>query len=148
VCHNVLAAPPRGTDARGRTPSRRLEYVDPIFLFFLVMLVFLYLLLVRPQRQQAKRHQEMLQNLAVGDEVITAGGIYGEVTGIDDERVQLEIDADVRIAVSRRAIASKVTLEEAAQMAGEPEEAPEPMEAPEAESIDAVEPAAEEQVRR
>ncbi len=76
--------------------------MDPIFIFFLVMLVFLYLLLIRPQRQQAKRHQEMLQNLEVGDEVITAGGIYGEITAIDDERVQLEVDADVRIAVSRK----------------------------------------------
>ena len=122
--------------------------MDPIFLFFLVMLVFLYLLLVRPQRQQAKRHQEMLQNLNIGDEVITAGGIYGEVTGIDEERVQLEIDADVRIAVARRAIASMAPSEEAAETAEEPEEAPEPVEAPEAESIDDIEPAAEEQVRR
>jgi preprotein translocase subunit YajC len=122
--------------------------VDPIFLFFLVMLVFLYLLLVRPQRQQAKRHQEMLQGLSIGDEVITAGGIYGEVTEIDDERVQLEVDADVRIAVARRAIASKVTPDEAAAMAAEPEEAPEPMEAPEPASIDDVEPVAEEQARR
>ena len=122
--------------------------MDPIFLFFLVMLVFLYLLLVRPQRQQAKRHQEMLQDLSIGDEVITAGGVYGEVTAIDDERVQLEVDADVRIAVARRAIASKVTPEEAAVMAGEPEEAPEPMEAPEPASIDDVEVVAEEQARR
>ena len=122
--------------------------MDPIFLFFLVMLVFLYLLLVRPQRQQAKRHQEMLQSLSVGDEVITAGGVYGEVTEIDDERVQLEVDADVRIAVARKAIASKVSPEEAAVMAGEPEEAPEPMEAPEPVSIDDVEPVAEEQARR
>jgi preprotein translocase subunit YajC len=121
--------------------------VDPIFIFFLVMLVFLYLLLIRPQRQQAKRHQEMLENLSVGDEVVTAGGIYGEVTGIDDERVQLEIDADVRVAVSRRAIASKVTPEEAARMAGEPEEAPEPDEAPEAETFE-EEPVAEEQTSR
>ncbi len=81
--------------------------MDPIFIFFLVMLAFLYLLLIRPQRQQAKRHQEMLQPLKVGDEVITAGGIYGEVTALDDERVQLEIDADVRIAVSRRAISEQ-----------------------------------------
>ncbi len=122
--------------------------MDPIFILFLVMLVFLYLLLIRPQRQQAKRHQEMLQNLAVGDEVITMGGIYGEVTDFDDERVQLEIDADVRIAVSRRAIASKVTAEESAAMAGEPEDAPEPMDAPEPASMDDVEPVAEEQARR
>jgi preprotein translocase subunit YajC len=122
--------------------------VNGFFLFFLVMLVFLYLLLVRPQRQQAKRHQDMLQNLSIGDEVVTAGGIYGEVTEIDDERVQLEVDADVRIAVARRAIASKVTPEEAAQMAEEPEEAPKPMEAPEPDAIDDVEPVAEEQARR
>jgi preprotein translocase subunit YajC len=122
--------------------------VDPIFIFFLVMLVFLYLLLIRPQRQQAKRVQEMLQNLQVGDEVITAGGIYGEITGVDDERVQLEIDADVRIAVARRAIASKVTPEEAAAMAEEPAEAPEPEAAPEPETFGEPEPVAEEQARR
>jgi preprotein translocase subunit YajC len=122
--------------------------VNGFFLFFLVMLVFLYLLLVRPQRQQAKRHQDMLQNLSIGDEVVTAGGIYGEVTEIDDERVQLEVDADVRIAVARRAIASKVTPEEAAAMAEEADEAPEPLEAPEPASIDDVEPVAEEQARR
>ncbi len=122
--------------------------MDPIFIFFLVLLVFLYLLLIRPQRQQAKRVQEMLQNLQVGDEVITAGGIYGEVTGLDDERVQLEVDADVRIAVSRRAIANKVTPEEAAEMADEPEEAPEPETAPEPEAAEEPEPVAEEQTSR
>jgi len=101
--------------------------VDPIIVFFFVMLVFMYLLLIRPQRQQAKRHQEMLRGLAVGDEVITTGGIYGEITAIDDERVQLEIDADVRVAVSRRAIASRVSPEDAARLEGEPLEAPEPL---------------------
>lgn len=122
--------------------------MDPIFIFFLVMLVFLYLLLIRPQRQQAKRHQEMLQNLDIGDEVITAGGIYGEVTAMDDERVQLEVDADVRIAVSRRAITNKVTPEESAAMAEEPEEAPEPDEAPEPETFEEPEPVAKEQTSR
>ena len=121
---------------------------NSFFIFLLVMLVFFYLLLIRPQRQQAKRHQEMLQNLAIGDEVITAGGVYGEVTGIDDERVQLEVDADVRIAVSRRAIANKVSPEEAAQMAEEPEEAPVPEEAPEPDTFKDPEPVAEEQTSR
>jgi preprotein translocase subunit YajC len=82
--------------------------MDPILIFFVVMLLFLYLLLIRPQRQQAKRHQEMLGSLKVGDEVVTAGGIYGEITALDEERVQLEIDADVRIAVAKRAITSVV----------------------------------------
>ena len=115
--------------------------MDPIFLFFLVMLVFMYLLLIRPQRQKAKQHQEMLRSLNVGDEVVTAGGIYGEVTAIDEERVQLEIDADVRVAVARGAIASKVTAEEAAAMAEEPEEAPEPL------TVEEPEPLPEERAR-
>jgi preprotein translocase subunit YajC len=86
--------------------------LDPILIFFVVMLVFMYLLLIRPQRLQARRHQDMLSSLKVGDEVITAGGIYGEVTALDDQRVQLEIDADVRIAVAKKAIASIVPPEQ------------------------------------
>jgi preprotein translocase subunit YajC len=109
--------------------------VDPIFIFFLVMLAFLYLLLIRPQRQQQRRHQEMLQSLKIGDEVITSGGIYGEVTELDDERVQLEIDADVKVAVSRRAIASVVPPEEHAAEGDEAEEAEEPATVPEPEPV-------------
>lgn len=86
--------------------------MDPVLIFFVVMLVVMYLLLIRPQRQQAKRHQELLGGLKIGDEVVTAGGIYGEITALDDERVQLEVDADVRIAVARRAISSLVPPEE------------------------------------
>jgi preprotein translocase subunit YajC len=105
--------------------------VDPIFIFFLVLLVFMYVLLVRPQRQRARQHQEMLQSLQVGDEVMTTGGIFGEITDMDDQRVQLEIDADVKVAVSRTAIAQKVLPEDAANLVEEPVEAPEPEEAPE-----------------
>jgi preprotein translocase subunit YajC len=98
-------------------------------LFFVLMLAVLYFLLIRPQRQQARRHQDMLGGLKVGDEVVTAGGIYGEVTAIDEERVQLEIDADVKIAVSRRAIASVVPPEEsgAEEFEGVTVEEPEPV---------------------
>jgi preprotein translocase subunit YajC len=61
----------------------------------------------------------MLDHLKVGDEVITSGGIYGEVTELDAERVMLEIDDDVRIAVARRAISTVVPPEELARLEGE-----------------------------
>jgi preprotein translocase subunit YajC len=93
--------------------------VDPFFIVLLAMLGFFYFLLIRPQRQQARRHTDMLDQLKVGDEVITSGGIYGEVTELDAERVMLEIDDDVRIAVARRAIASVVPPEEIARLEGE-----------------------------
>jgi preprotein translocase subunit YajC len=76
------------------------------------MFGFMYFLLVRPQRQQQRRHADLLASLKPGDEVVTAGGIYGEVVQLDAERVMLEIDEDVRIAVARRAIASVVPPEE------------------------------------
>jgi preprotein translocase subunit YajC len=114
--------------------------VDPFFIVLLAMLGFLYFLLIRPQRQQARRHAEMLDRLKVGDEVITSGGIYGEVTEVDAERVMLEIDDDVRIAVAKRAIASVVPPEELARLEGEEAET-------EDEPLTAKEPL-EEQARR
>jgi preprotein translocase subunit YajC len=82
------------------------------FLILLALFAIMYFLLIRPQRQQQRKHAEMLNELKVGDEIVTAGGIYGEVVQLDTERVMLEIDDDVRIAVSRRAIASVVPPEE------------------------------------
>jgi hypothetical protein len=64
----------------------------------------------------------MLNELSVGDEVITSGGIYGEVVQLDAERVMLEIDEDVRIAVARRAIASVVPPEEVQRLEAVSEE--------------------------
>jgi hypothetical protein len=54
----------------------------------------------------------MLGGLKPGDEVVTSGGIYGEVVQLDEERVMLEIDDDVKIAVARRAITTIVPPEE------------------------------------
>ena len=84
--------------------------------FFIVLLVlfgFMYLLLIRPQRQQQRRHAEMLKALKPGDEIITAGGIYGDVVDVEPDRVTLEIAEDVHIEVARRAIASVVPEEDA-----------------------------------
>ncbi|HWB56502.1 MAG TPA: preprotein translocase subunit YajC [Gaiellaceae bacterium] len=122
--------------------------MDPIFIFFLVLLVFMYVLLVRPQRQRARQHQDMLRSLQVGDEVLTTGGIFGEITGMDDQRVQLEIDADVKVAVSRAAIAQKVLPEDAANLVEEPDEAPEPEEAPEPAAADEPEAVGDKQAPR
>ena len=83
--------------------------------FFIVLVAlagFMYLLLIRPQRTQQRRHQEMLASLKPGDEVITAGGIYGDVVGIEDEKVHLLIAEDVEIEVARRAIASVVPAQD------------------------------------
>jgi preprotein translocase subunit YajC len=96
------------------------------FLVLIAMFGFMYFLLIRPQRTQQRRHVQMLEQLKVGDEVITGGGIYGEVVQIDTERVMVEIDDDVRIAVARRTIASVVPPEEVERLESEDEEPDEP----------------------
>jgi preprotein translocase subunit YajC len=92
------------------------------FLVLLAMFAFLYFLLIRPQRAQQRKHAEILATLKPGDEVLTAGGIYGEVVQLDEERVMLEIDEDVRIAVARRSIASVVPPEEVQRLEAEGED--------------------------
>jgi preprotein translocase subunit YajC len=110
---------------------------------FLVLLVamfgFLYFLLIRPQRQQQRRHAELLSALKPGDEIVTAGGIYGEVVQLDAERVMIEIDEDVRIAVARRAITSVVPPEELERLEADADEGEE-VGADEAEPLTADEP--------
>jgi preprotein translocase subunit YajC len=92
------------------------------------MFGFMYFLLIRPQRAQQRKHAELLGSLKPGDEVVTAGGIYGEVVELDAERVMLEIDEDVRIAVARRSITAVVPPEELERLeSGEPEESTEPV---------------------
>ena len=92
------------------------------FFVLLAMFAIFYVLLIRPQRQQQRKHAELLNQLKVGDEVVTVGGIYGEVVQLDTERVMLEIDDDVRIAVARRAVTTVVPPEELERLEAEEEE--------------------------
>ena len=72
------------------------------------MFIFMYFLLIRPQRAQKQRLQEMLSRLAPGDEVITIGGMYGDVIEVHEDKVVLESAEDVLIEVTRRSIANIV----------------------------------------
>ena len=70
----------------------------------IIMAIF-YLLLILPTQRRQKKLTEMLTALKTGDKVITNGGIYGTVVGLEDEAVQLRIAEQVRIKVLRSAIA-------------------------------------------
>ena len=72
----------------------------------LVMVAVFYFLLYRPQKNEQKRRQAMLDSLKVGDEVVTIGGIYGVITALDEKSVRLKIANQVEIKVARSAIAS------------------------------------------
>ena len=63
------------------------EFINllPIFLVFVIFYLVLYL----PQRRRAKKHDEFIENLKIGDDVITDSGIFGRVTSIDEKTVTL-----------------------------------------------------------
>lgn len=75
--------------------------------FFIIIIAFLllWLIVVRPQRRRQNQQQQMISDLRVGDEVLTAGGIYGTVSRLDEDQVTVEIAPKTEVRVARRAIA-------------------------------------------
>ena len=74
------------------------------FIPLILIFVIFYFLLIRPQQKKTKEHQVYLTNLKKGDGVVTTGGLHGEITGITDSVVTLEIADNIRVKVSRQHI--------------------------------------------
>jgi preprotein translocase subunit YajC len=72
----------------------------------LIILMFgvLYFLMIRPQMKRAKEHKSLIEGLQKGDEVITAGGVLGRISRINENYVTLEVSNGVEIQVQRPAI--------------------------------------------
>ena len=68
------------------------------------MFVVFYFLLIRPQQKRAKEHKALISALAKGDEVVTAGGMVGKVTDLNDNYVTVEVGEGVNVKVQRPAI--------------------------------------------
>jgi preprotein translocase subunit YajC len=71
-----------------------------------IMFAIFYFLLIRPQQKRAKQHKQLIDSLAVGDQVVTAGGIHGKVAAVQDTVVTVEIATGVKIKLNRSAIVS------------------------------------------
>jgi preprotein translocase subunit YajC len=79
-----------------------------LFMFAAIFAIF-YFLLIRPQKQQQKAHDEMVVGLAKGDEVSTIGGIVGKIVHLTDERVTIKTAGDTRLEVERSKVGRKLT---------------------------------------
>ena len=73
----------------------------------------MYFLMIRPQRRRMRAQQSMQSSLEVGDEVLTTSGIYGFITGFEDDKIWIEIDDDVQIRVNRAFVQGKVDATDA-----------------------------------
>ncbi len=86
------------------------------FIMMALMFAAFYFLLIRPQNKKQKQHQEMVSALQVGDEVLTAGGILGRITGVSDHYAVLSISDNTEIKIQKASVSQVVpkgTFEEA-----------------------------------
>jgi preprotein translocase subunit YajC len=97
------------------------------YIFILVLLAVFWFMLIRPQRRRQLESQRLLESLAVGKEIVTAGGLYGTITALDDDEARVEIADGVEVRIAKRAIAGVLSEEEEPE---EPEELEEEQQTP------------------
>jgi preprotein translocase subunit YajC len=98
------------------------------------MFALLWLLLIRPQRQAAAKRARMVEDVDVGDEVLSSGGVYGVVRAVsdDDDQLFVEIAPGVEVRMDRRAVGAVVNQQDD-EDDDEPEDAEDETDADEAE---------------
>jgi preprotein translocase subunit YajC len=83
---------------------------------------FIWAVVLRPQRKQRQQQARMWDTLEVGDEIVTAGGIYGEVRAFEGDDLRVEIAPNLEVRVARRAVAGVIPPTDPDELI-EPEEA-------------------------
>ncbi len=88
-----------------QAPSPFLQFIPGLLIF-----AVFYFLLIKPQRDQQKKHKEMLTKLKKNDEVVTTGGIHGTVVNVKDTTLILRVDENVKIEVDKEAVTTITKL--------------------------------------
>jgi len=99
----IVAAAERGFVSREDARARILQIAQ-----FLPIIAIFYLLLIRPQQQQAKKLKAMLAALKKGDKVVTSGGLMGTIVGLDEQKAVLRVADDVKMEFLKSSIVSVV----------------------------------------
>jgi preprotein translocase subunit YajC len=88
-----------GSDATGGV----IGFVLPLVLIFGVFYLFIY----RPQQKREQEHQDMVDNLERGDQIVTIGGVHGKVVRIDEDSVLAQVDSSgTKLRFDKQAISS------------------------------------------
>jgi preprotein translocase subunit YajC len=90
--------------AQGAQQGDPFSFLLPMIIIFVVF----YFLLIRPQQKKQKAHAELVSNLSVGDEVLTAGGILGKVTAVSDHYAVVKISDNTEIKIQKASVSAVV----------------------------------------
>jgi len=84
-------------------------------IFLVGIFAVMYFLMIRPRQKQQKQHEEMMKELRVGEKVIIAGGIYGQIESLGEDTVILKIESGATMRVARGSILGKQEVEESSK---------------------------------
>ena len=84
-------------------------------LYMIAIFALMYFLLIRPQQKRQKQHQQLINNLAVNDTIVTAGGIYGKIIKIKDSTLIIRIADNVRVEILKNGISQVLSHSESEQ---------------------------------
>jgi preprotein translocase subunit YajC len=103
---DAFAQSTSAASATGNTPP--LNAMLAQWGIFIPIILIFYLMLIRPQQQQAKKTKEMLAGLKRGDQVVTSGGLLGTIVGIEEQKVTLHVADKVEMEFVKSAIVNVV----------------------------------------
>jgi len=84
-------------------------------IFLVAIFAIMYFLMIRPRQKQQKKQEEMMSELRVGEKVIIAGGIYGQIERLGEDTVILKIESGATMKVARSSILGKEEVEESSK---------------------------------
>ena len=88
---------PEGTE--GGTTS-----IWTMVIFVVLLFGLMYFVMIRPQRRRQKEHEQLMQELQKGDNVMTAGGIYGRIESVSDDSVVIKVESGATLRVARSSV--------------------------------------------
>jgi len=95
-----------GQSTSGAPPQSMLISLIP----FVVIFGIFYLLIIMPARKKQKQHQNMITSLRGGERIITAGGIFGTVSRVMDDRFEIQVDGNTKLQITKSSVASVLEM--------------------------------------
>jgi preprotein translocase subunit YajC len=103
--------------AQSGTGGQQPNMLTALFPFIIIFVIF-YFLIIMPARKKQKQHQSLISSLQGGERVITSGGIYGTVGRVMEDRIEVKIDKNTTIQVTKQSISAVLSPEGQEQKVG------------------------------
>lgn len=98
----LLMAPPPEGDASGSSSWMSIA-------FFVLFFLILYFFMIRPQSKKAKDQKNFLNEIKVGDKIVTIGGVHGKILKVDDDTYLIEVDSNTKLRIEKSVISLDFT---------------------------------------